>query len=269
MSLPKEVKSVLAQWLPSVLEELDSKIRSVFIGGGVALGDFAPASSDIDTYVVLSTPLLKEDSLLIDRIHDELKERFIHQRIGGWQSDELMQVEYFPIGLAEDAEGEWLYYSVRIKHSMWVNKNISPFSRYIVAEYGIHYYGEPVSFARPTREKLLHQLNRQVESWLSPPSERLNQDYWMTLQICLIARSIVFLRHGLVLSKTAALKHEIDANSPFVEAYQMALFYRENGPVWGRNHLVEIRNSFNTVRVIAANLVRQLIDAEQRKHRMT
>ena len=256
-NLPKEVDSLLTWWLPRVKQILGTKLRCVKIGGSVALGDFSPLSSDVDVYVVVSKTLSDDESREVGRVHDVMRECFIEQCEGGWRSHELMEAHYMPYELAGETTTAMRYFSVRTNSALWGEWRLSPFSRYVAARYGLHYCGEHLALAQPDRRGLIEQILRQTRSWESPSDRRLSDAAWMAGQIQLMARSITFLRDGSVLSKTVALRREIDSGSPFAAAYETALLFREHGLAWADQHLERIREGFESIRLAASRIVHQ------------
>jgi hypothetical protein len=257
VNLAEEIETLLAWWLPRVLDVIEPTPRCVVIGGSVALGDFSPVSGDLDLYIVVRDPLSEVQSTTVGCIHREMRKHFLEDSTDEWRSHELMEACYIPEELATNATKPMRYFSVRTSSAMWVDQKLSPFSRYVVARSGLYYYGERVQFAEPERRDMLEQIVRQTIPWVVPAERRLDDPEWMASQIQLMARSIVFLRDGFVLSKTAALRHEIDAKSRFAAAYETALLFRQRGLTWAQGQLGRIREDFESIRKDAAQSVRE------------
>lgn len=260
-ALPKEVRALLAWWMPPIQSILGEKITSVVLYGGVTLGDFVPAWSDIDVCVVLDNPVSQGEGLRIGRVHDEMQERFVHQREGGWKSGQVIEGLYIPLEIATHSDATDLCYIAGTTVRKLAECNpVSPFDRYMLAHSAVCYFGERASFVPPKRESLVRQLREDLQLLTSERDECLNSSIWLAGLIHWIARAIVFWRDGVMVSKTVALKGEIEAGSPFSEAYRLALRLREQGSQATEAHLGKLRKNFLLIAQPAADLLKKLVE---------
>ncbi len=260
-SLPKQVQTILDWWLPRVRDILGSNVQSVMLFGGVTLGDFAPAWSDVDVCVVLREPVTQEQGERIGRLHDQMLERFARQGHDGWRSGQVIEGPYVPATVAADPSSTAICYVAGGTTRKFVDGDpLSAFDWYMLAHHGMCCFGAPVRFAPPDRPDLKAQLRQDLASLVSPNQAQLDSSIWLASMIHWIARSIVFWRDGVMMSKRAALKQEIESGSPFAEQFKLALRFHREGSAATRDHLAELRENFLAIAQPAADMMNQLVD---------
>jgi hypothetical protein len=259
--LPEPVEMILHWWSPRMHEILGSNVRSVMLFGGLALGDFAPAWSDVDVCVVLDVPVDEGQGKRICRLHDQMLDRFVHQPHDCWRSLQVIEAWYVPAELAANRKRSLsCYVAAGTTRKFAGGDPLGPFDWYTLAHHGKCYSGRPIRFSPPDRSELRAALREPLTSLVSPSEQQLKSSIWLAGMMQWIARSIVFWRDGVMMSKTAALEHEIVAGSPFAEQFKLALRFRREGSAATRSHLDEIRESFLAIAKPAAELMKQLVD---------
>lgn len=115
-----------------------------------------------------------------------------------------------------------------------------------------------VEIVMPTRNNLVSQLNVLLSRMTPPPLDRKDSAIWFAMKIFDIGRSVVFWRDGVLMSKTAAMKHEIDLEGPFTDSYRLALACREQCKAFAEVHLSDLSRCFESIREPAVDLLKQL-----------
>ena len=128
----------------------------------------------------------------------------------------------------------------------------------MLAEHGVLYCGEEQRFAGTARQELAEDTLGQVAD-LRDPNALERSAIWHAGLLHWVARSIVFWRDGLLVSKTAALKQEIQAESPFADAFRLALMVRGAGSAAATNYRDQLRSAFASVALAAADSVEALV----------
>jgi hypothetical protein len=72
MDLPRDVISMLDALLPGVQDALSDNLVGVYLRGSLALGDFIPATSDIDALVVTERPVGEAEFAVLADLHARL-----------------------------------------------------------------------------------------------------------------------------------------------------------------------------------------------------
>jgi hypothetical protein len=226
--LPGEVQSLLDWWGPRVEAALGPRIVGMAIGGGLALGEFAPRWSDVDVCVWLDDPLSAEEAARVESIREEMGDLFLRRRSGGWRSGQVVEPRFLTAAGAR----------------LPAQEGQGPFERLVLAHHGFRLSGETVPVAPPGRELLLAQLRADLGRLGEP---RLDRPIWLTDMILWMARSLVFWRDGDLLGKSAATRREIAAGSPFAAAFRFAFRLRSQGSAACADHLPEARRHFLSV----------------------
>lgn len=261
------VVPLLEWWFPRMQDVLGGKLHAVILYGSAVFGDFQPRWSDVDVCTVLTAAVDEEEAIRIGRLHDEMRDRFIGCRAEGWTSGQAIEGPYIPLALAADPERQdWCYIAGGTTRKRMLGHPISPFDRYVLSHNGVCWRGTPTPFAPPARASLMHQLEEDLRSIESPSQGCLNSSIWLAGIMHWLARSIVFWREGILLSKTAALEHEIAGNSPFAEAFRLALQLRREGSMATAPHLETLRRNFLAVNQPAAKHLRILAIRLEQDH---
>ena len=224
-----EIAAVLAWWLPKIRRVLGRKIHSVVLYGSATLDDFCPRWSDVDVCVILRTPITPEEGESVGDIHDRMHERFITGRAEAWASGQAIEGSYIPIDLVSDENLQSPCYTAGGSTRKWaVCHPILPFDRYMLAHSGRVFSGMSVSIKPPCGPSLVTQAETDLCAFLA--WDRSEQSaIWLAGMLHWAARSLVFWRDGTMLSKSAALEHEMVQDSPFADAFRMALTMRREG----------------------------------------
>lgn len=77
------------------------------------------------------------------------------------------------------------------------------------------------------------------------------------------ARSLVFWRDGAMLSKSAALEHEIAHGSPFAAAFQTALMVRREGSAVATRYHPELRRYYGQMTLDLAHEIERDVKAQR------
>jgi hypothetical protein len=239
-----EIAPVLAWWLHEIRTCLGQKIHSVLLCGSATLDDFCPRSSDVDVCVVLRTPITPEEGESIGNIHDRMRDRFIRGGAEAWKSGQAVEGSYIPIELVADENLQAPCYTAGGRTRRWaVCQPISPFDRYILAHFGRVLSGAPVSFTPPRDLSLSAQAEIDLRAFFAWNSSEQSA-IWLAGMLHWAARSLVFWRDGTMLSKSAALEHEIVHGSPFAAAFQTALTIRREGSAVAEGYREELTGYF-------------------------
>ncbi len=258
--IPPVVAHILDWWLPEIQSCLGHRLRSVMLHGSVTLDDFMPRWSDVDVCVVLTTPITQGEAQVIGTIHDQMRHRFIDEGEGSWESGQAVEGCYIPADLAANVVLQMPCYSAGGSTRKWaVCHPVSPFDRYILAHFGHPVAGERVMFTPPSMQDLASQTEQDLgplRTW----SDDLEQSaIWMAGMLHWIARSLVFWREGTMLSKSGALRHEIQRGSAFASAFHLALEIREAGSATAASHYADLRRHFGqTARPAAREVERHM-----------
>jgi predicted nucleotidyltransferase len=227
-ALFQEVIKLLNWWQPKIQDILGSKIKSIELFGSVALGDYQPSSSDVDVCTVVEGEITNEEGQRIGQVHDEMRQRFINEGVEGLKLRQVIEGPYVPIELTKDSKAIGYCYIAGGKTRKWAECNpITAFDRYSICHVGKCIFGDAVSFTPPTRDELIEHLNQGLDGLLTASLEHLNSSYWLAEMLTFLARSLVFWRDGIMLSKTMALQQEIEAQTPFSQAFNLALQFRQ------------------------------------------
>jgi hypothetical protein len=259
-AIPQEVEALLGWWLPGVRGLLGPNLRSVVLHGSAALGDFLPGWSDVDVCVILDEPITEDEGRAIGALHDEMAQRSIEHGADGWRSGQAIEGPYVPLPLAGDPNAVAPCYAAGGTTRRYaVGHPVTPFDRYTLAHFGRTLTGPDVEFAPPSRASLVEQGRADLRLLAEPHPSCLDAPIWMAGITHWLARSMVFWRDGVMLSKTAALQQEITGGSPFARAFEMALALRMEGSAACAGREEELRANFLSVAPSAANMLGGLI----------
>ena len=243
-----DVRQILVWWLSGVRACLGEKLRTVMLHGSVALDDFCPRWSDVDVCVLLESPITPEEGDVVGALHDELERCFIGGGDGSWESGQAVEGSYIPVALATDPSLAMPCYTAGGTTRRWaVEHPISPFDRYILAHFGFPFVGDHVSFIPPDADDLIEQTDRELEGLRGWNENSSQSAIWMAGMLHWTARSLVFWRDDRMLSKSAALRHEIERGSEFASAFALALDIRRTGSATAADHTQELQRRFTEV----------------------
>ena len=242
--VPIPVQDVINWWLPQVREILDEQLQSVILYGSVTLGDFQSGWSDIDVCAVLTESIAEDAGVRIGRVYDLIQRHYLEDKHGGWLSGQVLEGNYIPESLAGDPREDQACYIAGGTTRKWQRGDpLQPFDRYMLANFGQSCFGPEVEFSEPNKDLLRPQAEtdlRSLGNW-----ERQSA-LWLTGMLHWLARSLVFWRDGRMLSKTAALQHEIERGSTYTEAFQLALTIRLEGSANATDHMQDLRSQYTS-----------------------
>ena len=180
---------------------------------------------------------------VLGHIHDLMRQRYLEKKHEGWASGQVVESNYIPLELASASRDDLACYIAGGTTRKWqYGDPYQPFDRYMLANHRQIYAGRNVFFLQPSIE----ELSFQAETDLRSLSEWETQSaIWLTGILHWLARSLVFWREGVMLSKTAALQNEIMHSSPYSEAFDLALTIRKKGSANAAVHLEELRNHYS------------------------
>jgi len=242
IALPVPVQGMIEWWLPQVREILDEQLLSVVLYGSVTLGDFQPGWSDIDVCVVLVESVTEDTGERLGRVYDLMRRRYLEERRGGWMSGQVLESHYIPAALASATRGDLECYIAGGKTGKLQRGDpFQPFDRYMLAKHGQTFFGQTVRFMQPTAAQLREQAEIDVSSLMSWKSQSA---VWLAAMLHWMARSLVFWRDGRLLSKTAALQHEISRDCMWEQAFDLALSIRREGSDSAAMHKKELQEYY-------------------------
>jgi hypothetical protein len=73
-ALPEPIRATMQALANGILEVLGRRVLGVYLGGSASLGEFNPASSDVDFLVVTDGPLMQRDHAALAALHDRLRQ---------------------------------------------------------------------------------------------------------------------------------------------------------------------------------------------------
>lgn len=125
-----------------------------------------------------------------------------------------------------------------------ISDPISPFDRYIFAHKGLCLFGEAIPIAIPDAMSLKAQSSVDLQHFAHPPIACVDSAIWLAGIMHWLARTIVFWRDGVLLSKTAALEREIAAEGPLATVFRLPLSLRREGSAACHLYLDELRQNY-------------------------
>jgi len=243
LTLPPPVEAIIEWWLPQVRDLLGDDLLSVVLYGSVTLGDYQAGWSDIDVCVVLSDSIGEDAGARLGHIHDRMQQRYLEHKHGGWLSGQVVESNYVPQSLAANSVEDKACYIAGGTTRKWQRGDpLLPFDRYMLANFGQSCFGSDVHFEEPGVELLCNQAETDLHSLHSWKNQSA---IWLTGMLHWFARSIVFWRDGTMLSKTAALLHEIERGSIYTEPLELALTIRREGSTTAVNYMDASRNHYS------------------------
>jgi hypothetical protein len=242
-----------------VVDCLGVRLRAIYLHGSTVFGDYCPGWSDVDVCVVVDGPVSEDEGHRLGQIHDEMRDRFLRDRVGGWQSGQGIEGFYIPQGLVTDDKLELPCYTAGGSTRLWhVGHPVSPFDRLVLARFGAHLHGEAMAFRPPEMSDLAAQTLRDLTSFREH-DYRNSSAIWLCGVQHWLARSLVFWRDGELVSKSAALQRETEASSPYAEAFSLALQLRQEGSAATSPRRDELLRAFETHGLPCMNAVEQAV----------
>jgi hypothetical protein len=191
---------------------LEGQFIGLYLGGSLALGDFDPATSDIDFIIVTTDDLRGETVVVLEEMHRRLWATGLkwakrmegsyvpQQTLRRWSPDDA------PCPFMEDGE---LYLT---------NQGSAVVQRHILHKHGVLVAGPPPSVlidpvdAGELRRAAREMLERSWQPLLDDPAW-LRQSKYQSFGILTLCRTLYILEHGAVGSKPVAARwaqHALD-----------------------------------------------------------
>ncbi len=229
LELPREANALVDWWLPRVKGVLGDKLLSVMLFGSAAMGDYVSTVSDLDICSVLADPIAAEEAAAIGRVHDEMRELFIHGQHSTLGLVQVIEGPYVPLAVALDESAVAPCYTAGGRTRRFETGHpVSAFDRYSLAHVGHCLWGQRVQFAPPSHAALMKMLAADL-AVLNDPSSWHDSVGWYVAMLCFIARSVFFWGDGVMLSKTEALRRCLAQGGEWEPAFEMALDARTRG----------------------------------------
>jgi len=208
------VNALLAGALSGALGALGDELVGFYLDGSLALGDFDPATSDVDFIAAIARPLSPETFAALASMHRRLRD-------SGRPFATELEGSYIPLHalrrhnpadatFANHERGPEEVLKYKYHHSDWV------IHRYTVREYGVVLYGPPpTTLIDPISPEDVRRATGDVlRSWWGTAAAA---DYiraappgglaFIALTMC---RAIYALAHGEVVSKPAAAEWALE-----------------------------------------------------------
>ncbi len=219
------VQCILDWWLPRMLAVVGQQPVSVLLSGSVVLGDYCDGWSDVDVCVVLPGDVTPEAGAAVGHVHDQMRDEFAARP--DWRSGQFMEGYYVPEALCHAPDGKgWCYVAGGSTRKHFPGNPVTPFDRYMLAHHSVAVHGSPVRFTPPAQGDLARQTREDLATLSGYEGQ---SSIWLCGMLHWLARTVVFWRDGVMLSKTAALEKEIAAKAVLCDAYAIALTARKEG----------------------------------------
>ena len=244
-TLPAEIRPAVQAYLRLLLDVLGHGVDEVILYGGVVLGDFAPAWSDVDVCTVIRQGMTGDEEERLRLAQAELFRTFVDERAHGWGSRQLVDGPILGADLvaAEGRRGPaWRVENGELAYAP--QAELQPFDRYQIHGFGLRLFGRAVAIGPPSRDALRRQLRIDLDRLEVP---RLERPVWLASMLHWMARSLVFWRDGEFLGKTQALEREIMKGTALSEAFALAMALRRQGPEACAAHHEALRAHFQAV----------------------
>ena len=205
-----EVSEILTLFHNQARAVLGDRLVALYLTGSLAIGDFDPATSDIDFVAVTAVHLASEEIAGLERMHAAIAQsglKFADKLEGSYITREALR-RYDPQDGPFPCVIEEYFYLAR-HESYWV------LTRHILRECGVVLYGpspreliDPVS-AEDIRQAILGYLHEWWKPMLQNPVKLKNTEYqaYAVLSMC---RAIYTLSTGKLASKSESAKWALD-----------------------------------------------------------
>jgi hypothetical protein len=171
---------------------------SVWAHGSLASGDYQPGRSDLDLIAVLGRACTAAEERQLGEAHESLG-RAIALASG-------LHCSYCAAGELEDPARLHLTWA----HEEFMRRRVTPVTRRELHDFGLVLYGEaPAALLPPvTGGQLAEFVVQDLGSFWLPSldhRERWDRDIWVDLGLLTLARAMVTLRDGTLITKARAL----------------------------------------------------------------
>ena len=231
------INNLIADLHGRLVNVLAADYAGLVVHGSLALGDFNPATSDIDLLVITREPLTAAEVAVLAEMHERLADDH-----PGWAP--RLEASYLPHealrrhdpahpAFPRLAAGQPLV--VEPHHSDWI------IQRHILREYGLTYFGPPPALLidrvdETTLKTAVLDIRWWWEEQIAAPVLLL-QDAYQVYAVLSMCRMLVTLHTGEIVSKPAAARWARDVVArPYAALINAALAW---GPTMVFNQLVE------------------------------
>lgn len=223
--LPPQVQTITNWWLPRMKHIIGDELVAVLLTGSGALDDYCDGWSDVDVCVVLRGGMPERMAPDICVLHDEMRDMFMN--MSDWKSGQFIEGYYVSSDLASrHITEDWCYVADGSTRKYYLGNPITPFDQYITSHHSKLLDGRPVVVSTSTGSELAKQT---LEDMATLSEYERQSGIWLCGMMHWLARTIVFWRDGIMLSKSAALYKEISGGSPYKKVYELALQARQEG----------------------------------------
>lgn len=201
----EDVNKTLLFMLSKMQSILGKKLVGFYLYGSLSLGDFDPATSDIDFLIVTAGPLSPEEFELLRVMHDEIGASdlpYAHYLEGSYIPVAALR-RYDPENVMHPTIGIDWEFQVAPHRRKWM------LERHIVREHGVVVYGPPPATlidpvaAQDLRQAVCEELSIGWTATLEKPDWLQTRDY-QAFAIFTMCRALYTLRNGELASKPVA-----------------------------------------------------------------
>jgi hypothetical protein len=199
------VDALLAELLAAQRAILGKRLIGLYLYGSLSLGDFDPASSDIDFLAVTREPVAGATLAALAALHDRIVRsgRPYADKLEGWYFDRAALRHPAPAEAPQATIGADWPFGLSQPGPVWI------IERYIVREYGVTVWGPPPrTLIDPIDPGALREATRALlrDFWaqqLDGPEWLRTRDY-QAFAILTMCRALQTIATGTVASKLAA-----------------------------------------------------------------
>jgi hypothetical protein len=249
---PEAVRALIDAWLDGARDVLGDDLVSVRLHGGLAVGDFAPAWSDVDVCAVLRDDPTTEEVVRLARRQRALHERFVVGGEAGWRSGQGLEpllvtpeVLAGQTGTVVDVDGAG--------GGGRVLAEIPAFERLWASRHGVTLEGETLDVAPPSREALRASLASDLGDIEAGGS---GTPIWHAASLAWMARALAFWERGSLLAKTEALRVGADRGPPLADGFRLAARMRREGSRGCAAHREALAAAFAACAPVAVRTLR-------------
>jgi hypothetical protein len=245
--LPAEAGAVLDWWYPRVEALLGDDLVCVALYGGVTLGDFAPAWSDIDACVVVRRSVTTTQAAGLNTLMRAAADRYVNRREDGWQSEQAVQGAVITESTAQECgRDDWNFAAWGSQGRRVHGDPFSPFDRLLLARHAHVYQGAKFSFPEPATPELAAITRHDLDRFFAKPADSAQRHGAVTLAglVHWWARALVFWQKGRLAGKNEACRLLVQQGHDQADAVALALEARTEGMAAARAREDELRAAF-------------------------
>jgi hypothetical protein len=177
-------------------------VVALWAHGSLAGGDYRPGRSDLDLIAVLDAPSTAETAARVRHVHESLNAPLLH-------------CGYLPVSEVTDPMRPHLAWA----HEELLHRPVTPVTRRELHEFGRVLHGPaPAAILPPVPdEQLTEFVVSDLARFWRPSLEHTNwwlRDIWVDLGLLTLARAMVTLRDGRLITKREALEVLTELGAP-------------------------------------------------------